>query len=61
VPRETGFDIVPSSEIMAILCLSRSYEELKDKIRKTLIGFTYNDQPVIAGDLKVEGAITALL
>lgn len=61
VPRETGFDIVPSSEIMAILCLSRSYEELKDKIRKTLIGFTYNDQPVIAGDLKVEGAVTALL
>ncbi len=61
VPRETGFDIVPSSEIMAILCLSRSYAELKDKIRKTLVGFTYDDQPVIAGDLKVEGAVTALL
>jgi formate--tetrahydrofolate ligase len=61
VPRETGFDIVPSSEIMAILCLSRSYEELKDKIRKILVSFTYDDQPVIAGDLKVEGAITALL
>ena len=61
VPRETGFDIVPSSEIMAILCLSRSYEELKEKIRKTLVGFTYDDKPVIAGDLKVEGAVTALL
>jgi len=61
VPRETGFDIVPSSEIMAILCLSRTYEELKNKIRKTLVGFTYGDQPVIAGDLKVEGALTALL
>ena len=61
VPRETGFDIVPSSEIMAILCLSRSYEELKDKIRKILVSFTYEDQPVIAGDLKVEGAVTALL
>jgi len=61
VPRETGFDIVPSSEMMAILCLSRSYEELKNKIRKTLVGFTYGDQPVIAGDLKVEGALTALL
>lgn len=61
VPRETGFDIVPSSEIMAILCLSRSYEELKNKIRKTLVGFTYDDKPVIAGDLKVEGAVTALL
>jgi formate--tetrahydrofolate ligase len=61
VPRETGFDIVPSSEIMAILCLSRSYEELKDKIRKILVSFTYDDQAVIAGDLKVEGAVTALL
>ncbi|MGP8153004.1 MAG: formate--tetrahydrofolate ligase [Smithella sp.] len=61
VPRETGFDIVPSSEIMAILCLSRSYEELKDKIRKILVSFTYDDQPVIAGDLKVEGAVAALL
>ena len=61
VPRETGFDIVPSSEIMAILCLSRSYAELKDKIRKTLVGFTYDDRPVITGDLKIEGAVTALL
>ena len=61
VPRETGFDIVPSSEIMAILCLSRSYEELKDKIGKILVSFTYGDQPVTAGDLKVEGAVTALL
>jgi len=61
VPRETGFDIVPSSEIMAILCLSRSYAELKQKIRKILVGFTRDDRPVMAGDLKVEGAVTALL
>ena len=61
VPRETGFDIVPSSEIMAILCLSRSYAELKQKIRKILVGFTHDDRPVMAGDLKVEGAVTALL
>jgi len=61
VPRETGFDIVPSSEIMAILCLSRSYAELKDKIRKILVGFTYDDKPVFTRDLKVEGAVTALL
>ncbi|MEN6317714.1 MAG: formate--tetrahydrofolate ligase [Syntrophaceae bacterium] len=61
VPRETGFDIVPSSEIMAILCLSRSYAELKNKIRKILVGFTYDDKPVFAGDLKIEGAVTALL
>ena len=61
VPRETGFDIVPSSEIMAILCLSRSYEDLKDKIGKILVSFTYDDQPVTAAHLKVEGAVTALL
>jgi formate--tetrahydrofolate ligase len=61
IPRETGFDIVPSSEIMAILCLARSYAELKDKIRKILVGFTYDDKPVVTGDLKVEGAVTALL
>ena len=61
VPRETGFDIVPSSEIMAILCLSRSYAELKEKIRKILVGFTHDNRPVMAGDLKVEGAVTALL
>lgn len=61
VPRESGFDIVPSSEIMAILCLSRSYQELKRKIRNILVSFTYDDKPVIAGDLKVEGAVTALL
>lgn len=61
VPRETGFDIVPSSEIMAILCLSRSYAELKDKIRRILVGFTHDNRPVMTADLKVEGAVTALL
>ena len=61
VPRETGFDIVPSSEIMAILCLSQSYAELKEKIRKILVGFTYDDKPVITRDLKIEGAVTSLL
>jgi formate--tetrahydrofolate ligase len=61
VPRETGFDIVPSSEIMAILCLSRSYKELKEKIGRILMGMTYDNAPVLANDLKVEGAVTALL
>jgi formate--tetrahydrofolate ligase len=61
VPRETGFDIVPSSEIMAILCLSRSYKELKEKIRNILLSLTYDDKPVHAGDLMVEGPVTALL
>jgi len=60
-PRESGFDIVPSSEIMAILCLSRSYAELKEKIRNILVGFSYDDKPVFARDLQVEGAVTALL
>ncbi|MCU0581326.1 MAG: formate--tetrahydrofolate ligase [Syntrophales bacterium] len=60
-PRESGFDIVPSSEIMAILCLSRSYAELKEKIRNILVGFSYDDKPVLARDLQVEGAVTALL
>jgi len=61
IPRETGFDIVPSSEIMAILCLSRSYGELKERIGRILIGFSYEDEPVYVHDLKLEGAITALL
>ncbi len=61
VPRETGFDIVPSSEIMAILCLSRTYAELKEKIRRVLVGFTHYNRPLMAADLKVEGAVTALL
>ncbi|MBN1662674.1 MAG: formate--tetrahydrofolate ligase [Deltaproteobacteria bacterium] len=61
VPRETGFDIVPSSEIMAILCLSRSYRELKEKIGNILMGMTYDNAPVLAKDMKVEGAATALL
>jgi formate--tetrahydrofolate ligase len=61
VPRESGFDIVPSSEIMAILCLSQSYAELKEKIRKILVGFTYDDKPVVTRDLKIEGAVTSLL
>ena len=61
VPRESGFDIVPSSEIMAILCLSQSYAELKEKIRKILVGFTYDDKPVVTKDLKIEGAVTSLL
>ncbi len=61
IPRETGFDIVPSSEIMAILCLSRSYNELKEKIRRIYIGSTFDDRPVTAGALGVEGAATALM
>ena len=61
VPRETSFQITASSEIMAILCLAESYPELKDMISNILIGLTYNGEPVYVKDLKVEGAVTALL
>ena len=61
VPRETSFQITASSEIMAILCLAESYPELKDMISNILIGLTYSGEPVYVKDLKVEGAVTALL
>lgn len=61
VPREDGFDITVASEIMAILCLSRSLEDLKARIRRIIVGYTREDKPVTAGELKAEGAMTALL
>ncbi len=61
VPRETSFQITASSEIMAILCLSENYSELKKRIGNILIGFTYDGEPVFVKDLKVEGAISAVL
>ncbi len=61
VPRETSFQITASSEIMAILCLAESYPELKDMISNILIGLTYSGEPIYVKDLKVEGAVTALL
>ena len=60
-PREDGFDITVASEIMAILCLSRDLEHLKEKLRSIVVGYTYDDKPVTAGQLKAEGAMTALL
>lgn len=60
-PRETGFTITASSEIMAILCLAESYQELKGMIGNILTGFDIDKKPVYARDLKVEGAATALL
>jgi formate--tetrahydrofolate ligase len=60
-PREDGFDITVASEIMAILCLSRDLDELKEKIRNVVIGYTYAGQPVTAGQIKAEGAMAALL
>lgn len=59
--RETGFDISAASEIMAILCLSKSYSELKEKISKILLGYTQDRKPFFVSDLNVQGAVTALL
>ena len=60
-PREDHFDITVASEIMAVFCLSTSIQDLKNKLSKLIIGYTYDDKPVTAGDLKAEGAMTALL
>ena len=60
-PRETGFDITAASEIMAILCLSESYSELKSRIENILIGLDQDKNPIFARDLNVAGAATALL
>jgi formate--tetrahydrofolate ligase len=60
-PRQDGFDIVVASEIMAILCLSTSLQELKARIGSIVIGYTAEQKPVHARDLKAEGAMTALL
>lgn len=61
VPRETGFDITAASEIMAILCLSESLSNLKERLGNIFIGFTYNKTPIYAKDLKAQGAMAALL
>ena len=61
VPREDGFDITVASEIMAILCLSNSITELKEKLSNIIVGYTYDDKPVTCGELKAAGAMTALL
>ena len=61
VPREDGFIITVASEIMAILCLADSLMDLKERISKILVAYTYDNKPVYAGDLKAAGAMTVLL
>ncbi len=61
VPREDGYDITVASEIMAVLCLSSSIADLKARLARIIVGYTYDEKPVTAGDLKAEGAMTALL
>ncbi len=61
VPREDGFDITVASEVMAILCLSSSITDMKERLGRIIVGYTYDDKPVTAHDLKAEGAMAALL
>ena len=61
VPREDGFDITVASEVMAIFCLATSITDLKERLGRIVVGYTYDDQPVTAHDLHAEGAMTALL
>ncbi len=61
VPREDGYDITVASEIMAVLCLANSLSDLKARLARIIVGYTYEEKPVTAGDLKAEGAMTALL
>ena len=61
VTREDGYDITVASEIMAVLCLARNITDLKERLSKIIVGYTYDEEPVTAGDLKAAGAMTALL
>ena len=61
VPREDGFDITVASEIMAVLCLSSGILDLKDRLSRIIVGYTYDDQPVTCGQLNAQGAMAALL
>ncbi len=60
-PREDGFDITVASEIMAVLCLATSITDLKARLSRMIVGYTYADEPVTCGQLKAAGAMTALL
>ena len=61
VPRKDGFDITVASEIMAVFCLASSLEDLKERLSRLIIGYTFDNKPVTAGDLKAQGAMAALL
>src|SRR5690606_4323066 len=61
VPRETGFDIVAASEVMAILCLSTSLQDLKERFSNIIVGYTRDGKAIRAGDLNAQGAMTVLM
>ena len=60
-PRQDGFDITVASEVMAVLCLASDIPDLKERLSKIVVGYTYNNEPVTAGQLKAQGAMAALL
>lgn len=61
VPREDGFDITVASEVMAVLCLSTSLSDLRERLGRIIVGYSYSGEPVTASDLHAQGAMTALL
>ena len=61
VPRMDGYDITVASEVMAVFCLASSISDLKERLARLIVGYTYDGKPVTAGDLKAVGAMTALL
>ncbi len=61
IPRETGFDITAASEIMAILCLSKNFDDLKERLGNIFVGFTKDKTPIYARDLNAQGAMATLL
>jgi formate--tetrahydrofolate ligase len=61
VPHETRFSITPASEVMAILCLAKNLQDLKQRLSQIIVAYTYNDKPITAGDLKAVGAMAMLL
>ena len=61
VPREDGFEITVASEVMAIMCLAKDIDDLKEKLASIIVGYTYDDKPVTVRDIKAQGAAAALL
>lgn len=61
VPREDGFEITVASEVMASLCLADSLEDLKERLKRSVLAYTYDKEPITVGDIKAEGAMAALL
>ena len=61
IPREVGFNITPASEVMAILCMAKDFEDLKKRLGDIFIGFTFDNKPIFSRDLKAENSMAILL